>query len=126
MSSTHLDNSSFQATNHNEHRNHIALKLLAEGWVVVLIMALGWWGMWNLGSHTFVSQTQPDPIHVAGCPVSEPLQKGSTRGGVGQGRRCSQEGSTHPISSRQPGVRLGEHVPGAERHRGDRVPPRTS
>ena len=25
MSSTQLDNSSFQATNHNEHRNHIAL-----------------------------------------------------------------------------------------------------
>jgi hypothetical protein len=127
MSSTPLENSRFQATNHKEHRNHIALKLLAEGSVVVLIMALGWWGMWNLGSYTLLSQTQPDPIYVAGCPVSEPLQKSPTRrGGVGQGRGCSKEGSTHPMSSRQPGVRLVEHVPGAERTRGDRVPPRTS
>jgi hypothetical protein len=133
MSSTHLDNSRFQATNHNQHRNHIALKLLAEGSVVVLILALGWWGMWNLGSHTLVSQTQPEPIYVAGCPVSEPLQKSPTRrGGVGQGRGCSKEGSTHPISSRQPGVRpvehagLVEHAHGAERHGDDRVPPRTS
>jgi hypothetical protein len=133
VSSTHLDNSSFQATNHKEHRNHIALKLLAEGSVVVLIMALGWWGMWNLGSYTLLSQTQPEPIYVAGCPVSEPLQKSPTwRGGVGQGGGCSQEGSTHPISSRRPGVRLGEHAGlvehahGAERHHDDRVPPRTS
>ena len=133
MSSTQLENSSLQPTNHKEHRNHIALKLLAEGSVVVLIMALGWWGMWNLGSYTIVSQTQPEPIYVAGCPVSEPLQKSPTRQrGVGQGRGCSQEGSTHPISSRQPGVRpvehagLVEHGHGAERHRDDRVPPRTS
>src|SRR5215218_11345279 len=127
MSSTHLDNSSFQATNHKEHRNHIVLKLLTEVSVVVLAMALGWWGMWNLGSYTLLSQTQPEPIYVAGCPVSEPLQKSPTRrGGVGQGRGCSQEGSTHPISSRQPGVRLVEHGHGAERHHDDRVPPRTS
>ena len=82
MSSTQLDNANIQATNHNEHRNHIALKLLAEGSAVVLIMALGWWGMWNLGSHTIVSQTQPEPIYVAGCPVSEPLQKSPTQGGL--------------------------------------------
>jgi hypothetical protein len=133
MSSTHLDDSRFQATNHNQHRYHIALKLLAEGSVVVLIMALGWWGMANLGSYTLLSQTQPDPIYVAGCPVSEPLQKSPTRrGGVGQGRGCSKEGSTHPISSRQPGVRLGEHAGlvehahGAERQMDDRVHPRTS
>jgi hypothetical protein len=133
VSSTHLDNASFQATNHNEPPNHIALKLLAEGSVVVLLMALGWWGMANLGSYTIVSQTQPEPIYVAGCPVSEPLQKSPTRrGGVGQGRGCSKEGSTHPISSRQPGVRpvehagLVEHGHGAERQMDDRVHPRTS
>src|SRR5215208_8464999 len=128
VSSTHLDNSSFQPTNHNQHRNHIALKLLAEGSVVVLLMALGWWGMWNLGSDTLLSQTQPEPIYVAGCPVAEPLQKSpARRGGVGQGRGCSKEGSTHPIGSRQPGVRLVEHARlvehghGAERHHDDRV-----
>src|SRR3712207_4204631 len=112
MSSTHLDDPSFQATLHKGHRNHIALKLLAEGSVVVLIMALGWWGMVTLGSYTHASQTQLDPIiYVGGCPVSEPLQKSATRrGGVGQGRGCSKEGSTHPISSRQPGVRVVEHA----------------
>ena len=132
VSSTQLDNSSFQATNHNKHRNHILLKLLAEGSVVVLIIILGWWGMWNLGSHTLVSQTQPYPLYVAGSPVSEPLQKCPRREGVGQGRGCSHEGSTHPISSRQPGVRLVEHARLVEyghragRHHDDRVPPRIS
>ena len=133
MSSTHLDSTSFQPTNHNQHRNHIVLRLLVESSVMVLVMALGWWGMATLGSYTLLSQTQPEPIYVAGCPVSEPLQKSPTRrGGVGQGRGCSKEGSTHPISSRQPGVRpvehagLVEHAHGAERHGDDRVPPRTS
>jgi hypothetical protein len=133
MSSTHLDNSSLQATLHKEHRTHIVLKLLAEGSVVVLVMALGWWGMATLGSYTLLSQTHPEPIYVAGCPVSEPLQKSpARRGGVGQGRGCSKEGSTHPMTSRQPGVRLGEHArlvehgQGAERHHDDRVAPRTS
>jgi hypothetical protein len=126
MSSTHLENSSFQPTHHKEQRNHIVLILLAEGSVVVLIMALGWWGMATLGNYTLLSQTQLEPIYVAGCPVSDPLQKSSTRGGVGKGMGCSQEGSTHPISSRQPGVRLVEHVPGAERHSDDRVPPRST
>jgi hypothetical protein len=107
MSSTHLDNSSFQATNHKEHRNHIALKLLAEGSVVVLAMALGWWGMWNLGSYTLLSQTQPEPIYVAGCPMPDPLEKDSARGGFGKGRGCSKEGASHPITSRRPGVGLG-------------------
>jgi hypothetical protein len=114
VSSTHLDNSSFQATNHKEHRNHIALKLLAEGSVVVLIMALGWWGIWNLGSHTLASQSdtltaQQDPIYVAGCPVPDPLGKSSTRGGVGEGRGCSEEGLSHPITSRRPGAGLEGH-----------------
>src|SRR5918994_2982849 len=128
VSSTHLDNSSFQATNHNEHRNHIVLKLLAEGSVVVLVMALGWWGMWNLGSSTLASQSdsltaQRDPIYVAGCPVPAPLEKSSARGGVGEGRGCTHEGSTHPITSRQPGVGLGGQAHGAERQRDDSVPP---
>ena len=133
MSSTHLDSTSFQPTNHNQHRNHIVLRLLVQSLVVVLVMALGWWGMVTLGSYTLLSQTQLEPIYVAGCPVADPLQKSSTRrGGVGQSGGCSQEGSTHPISSRRPGVRvvehagLVEHAHGAERQMDDRVPPRTS
>jgi hypothetical protein len=126
VSSTHLDNSSFQATNHNEHRNHIALKLLAEDSVVVLVMALGWWGMWNLGSHTLVSQTQPDPIYVAGCAVSDPLQKSSRRGSVEEGKGCSEEGLSHLINtSRRPGGGLEGHALPAERQREDKLSPRT-
>jgi len=70
---------------------------------------------------------QRDPIYVAGCPVLDPLQKSSTRGRrVGEGGGCSHEGSTHPMTSRQPGVGLGRQAHGAERQRDDRVLPRTS
>jgi hypothetical protein len=62
-----------------------------------------------------------DPIYVAGCPLADTtLEKGSAGGG------CSKEGASHPITSRQPGGGLVEHAHGAERHRDDRVPPRTS
>jgi hypothetical protein len=126
MSSTHLENSSFQATLHNEHRKHIVLRLLAEGSVVVVLMAVGWWGMATLGSYTLVSQTQLEPIYVAGCPVADPLQKSSARVDVGKGTGCTKEGSTHPVTSRQPGVGQGGQAHGAETHRDDRVPLRTS
>jgi hypothetical protein len=105
VSATQLDNSSFQATNHKEHRNHIVARLLAEGSVVVVLMALGWWGMASLGSYALVSQSdsltaQRDLIYVAGCPVPDPLEQSSARGDVGKGRGCSKEGSSHPITSR--------------------------
>jgi hypothetical protein len=98
---------------------------------MVLVMALGWWGMVTLGNSTLAAQSdsltaQQDPIYVAGCPVPDPLEKNLARGGVGEGRGCSHEGSTHPMTSRQPGVGLGGQAHGAERQRDDRVPPRTS
>jgi hypothetical protein len=131
VSSTQLDNSRFQAPHRKEHRNHIVVRLLAEGSVVVVLMAIGWWGMANVGSSTLASQSdsltaERSTIYVAGCPVPAPLKKSSTRGGVGEGRGCSQEGSSHPITSRQPGVGLGGRGHGAERQKEDRVPPRTS
>ena len=131
MSATQLANASIQATNHKEHRKHIVVRLLAEGSVVVALIAIGWWGMWNVGSDSLASQSdyltaQPETIYVAGCPVPAPLEKGSARGGVGESRGCSEEGSTHPITSRQPGVGLGGRGHGAERQTDDRVPPRTS
>ena len=131
VSSTQLENSSFQPTHHKERRNHIVVILLAEGSIVVLLIAIGWWGMSNLGSYTLASQSDSltaarSTIYVAGCPVPAPLQKSSARGGVGEGRGCTEEGSTHPISSRQPGVGLGGQAHGAESQRDDRVPPRTS
>jgi hypothetical protein len=131
VSSTHLDNSTFQPAHTKEHRNHIVVRLLAEGSVVVVLMALGWWGMATLGSYTLLSQSdsltaERDTIFVAGCPVPAPLEKSSTQGGLGKDTGCSHEGSTHPISSRQPGVGLGGQAHGAVRQRDDRAPPRTS
>jgi hypothetical protein len=119
VSSTQLENSSFQATNHNQHRNHIVFRLVAEGSVVVVLLALGWLGMANLGSDTLLSQsdsltTEQETIYVGGCPVPDPLEKDSTRGGVDEGRGCSHEGSTHPITSRQPGGGLDGHAHGSE------------
>jgi hypothetical protein len=114
------NNSSFQASHHEEHRNHVVVRLLAEGSVVVLVIGGGWWGMASLGSSTLAAESdslaaQQDPIYVAGCPLLDPLEKSSARGGVGEGRRCSHEGSSHPITSRQPGGGLGERAHGADR-----------
>ena len=131
MSATQLENASFQVTNHKEHRKHVVVRLLAEGSVVVALIAIGWLGMWNVGSDTLSSQSdsftaQRDPIYVAGCPVPDPLENGSAREDIGKGRGCTEGGSSHPITSRQPGVGLGGRGHGAERQTDDRVPPRTS
>jgi len=87
--------------------------------------------MWDVGSDALASQSdsltaQRYPIYVAGCPVSDPLGKISTRGGVGKDEDCSKEGSSHPITSRQPEGGLDGHAHGAERQSEDSVPPRTS
>jgi len=131
VSSKQLETSSFQASHHRQKRNHVVVRLLAEGLVAVLVMALGWWGMWSLGSHTLVSHSdsltaERDPIYVAGCPVPDPLEKSSAQEGVGEGRGCTEEGSSHPMTSRQPGGGLVEDAHGAERQREDKGPPRTS
>jgi hypothetical protein len=88
-------------------------------------------GEWNVGSDALSSQsdslTAPgDLIYVAGCPVPDPLEKSSARGGVGEGRGCTEEGSSHPITSRQPGVGLDENAHGARGQSKDKAPPRTS
>jgi hypothetical protein len=72
---------------------------------VVLVVAFGWWALADLGSSTLTAE--PEPIYVAGCPVADPLEKDSARGGFGKGRGCSKEGASHPITSRRPGVGLG-------------------
>ena len=113
MSSTQLDNASLQARHLKAWRLHIVGRLLAESLVVVLLMAFGWWGMTIVGSDSL--QPMSDPIYVAGCPVAETLQKSSAGGGVGKGKGYSEEGSSDPITSRQPGVGLAKHGHGAER-----------
>jgi hypothetical protein len=120
VSATPLDNASLQEASYlKERRVNIVVRLLAESLVVVLRMAFGWWGMMTLGSDSL--QAMRYPIYVAGCPLADTTLEKRSVGGS-----CSKEGVSHPISSRQPGVRLGEHAPGAERHSDDRVPPRTS
>jgi hypothetical protein len=118
VSSTRLDNATLQARHLKGWRLHIVGRLLAEGLVVVVVMAFGWWGMTTLGNYTLASEGDPltamgDSIYVAGCPVAETLQKSSAGGGVGKG--CSEGGSSDPITSRQPGVGLAKHGHGAER-----------
>jgi hypothetical protein len=126
VSSTRLDNASLQRASYlKERRVKIVVRLLAESLVVVVLMASGWWGMMALGIDSL--QAMRYPLYVAGCPLADTtLEKGSAGGG------CSKEGVSHPITSHQPGVRpvehagLVEHAHGAERHRDDRVHPRTS
>jgi hypothetical protein len=120
MSATQLENSSFQPTNHKRHRKRIVLVLglLAQSTVVLLLMALGWWGMTTLGSDSL--QPMSNPLYVSGCPQADTLEKGSAGGG------CSKEGVSHPISSRQPGVGLHAHARLAQRQSEDKALPRTS
>jgi hypothetical protein len=99
--------------------------------VVVALIAIGWWGMWKVGSDSLASQrdslmAERYPIYVAGCPVPASLEKNSARGGFGKGRGCTEEGSSHPISSRQPGVGLHAHARLAQRQSEDKALPRTS
>ena len=102
MSATRLDNASLQEASYlKERRVEIVVRLLAESLVVVLLMALGWWAMTTLGSDSL--QPISEPIYVAGCPLSDTLEKRSA--GVG----CSKEGASHPISSRRPGAGLEGH-----------------
>ena len=103
MSSTRLDNASLQEASYlKERRVNIVVRLLAESLVVVLLMALGWWGMTTLGSDSL--QPMSEPIYVAGCPLSDTtLEKGSAGGG------CSKEGVSHPMTSRRPGAGLEGH-----------------
>src|SRR5215204_372190 len=90
-------------------RRRIVVRLVAEGAVVVAMLASGWSGMSLVGAHALASESAPAPAYVAGCPVDDTPQKGSA------GEGCSKEGASHPISSRQPGDGLGEHAHGAEK-----------
>jgi len=131
MSATRVHNASFKASRNKQQRLPIVFRLLAQGSVLMVVMAYGWWGLWNVGSDSLASDSNTltamgDPMYVAGCPVPDPLEEGSTRGGIDGSRDCTEEGSYHQISSRQPGVRLGGQAHGAERHSDDRVLPRTS
>ena len=95
----HDDDAVFLASPHQGQRPRFALRLLVESSVVVAMLASGWWGMSILGAHALASDSAPPPIHVAGCPVADTLEKNS-----GGGRGCSGKGASHPISSRQPGA----------------------
>ena len=94
MSTTPLENASLQEASYlKERRVNIVVRLLAESLVVVLLMALGWWGMTTLGSDSL--QAMRYPIYVAGCPLADTtLEKRSVDGS------CSKEGVSHPITTR--------------------------
>jgi hypothetical protein len=120
VSATPLENASLQEASYRKaRRSNIVVRLLAESMVVVVLMALGWWGMMTLGSYSL--QAMREPIYIAGCPLlaDTTLEKGSVGGG------CSKEGVSHPISTRRPEGRLDGPAHGAERHSEDKVPQRT-
>ena len=111
MSSARLDYASPQeASDRQGQRKRIVFSLLAQGSVVVLLMAFGWWGVTTLGSDSL--RAMREPIYVAGCPLSNTLESGPRRGGGG----CWREGASHPITSRRPGAGLAsEHAHGGEK-----------
>jgi hypothetical protein len=88
VSSTPLENASLKEASYlKERRVNIVGRLLAQGLVVVLLMASGWWGMMTLGSDSL--QQMRHPVYVAGCSLADTtLEKGSAVGG------CSKEGVT--------------------------------
>jgi hypothetical protein len=75
VSSTPLDNASLQEASYLKERRgvNIVVRLFAESLVVVLLMALGWWGMKTLGSDSL--QAMRYPIYVAGCPLADTIEK---------------------------------------------------
>jgi hypothetical protein len=114
VSATRLDNASLQEASYlKERRVNIVARLLAQGLVVVLLMAFGWWGMTSLGRDSL--QPMSEPLYVAGCPLADTLEKRS--GGVG----CSKEGASHPISSRRPGAGLEGHGLDAHAHAAEKA-----
>ena len=121
VSDTRLDNVYYQASYHEEPRLRVVLRLVAQGFVLVAVLASGWWGMRTLGSHALASESAPPavmagPVYVAGCPVGDTPETSSAQGEVDRkGVGCSEEGGTHPISTRQPGAGVGEHAHRAAR-----------
>ena len=107
----HDDDDLFRASPREGQRpRRIVVRLVAEGSVVVALLASGWWGMSILGAHALSeASSAPEPVYVAGCPVGDTPQKGSA------GEGCSKEGVSHPITSRQPRAGLGEHAHGTEK-----------
>ena len=93
MSSTPLDNASPDASYLKEQRVNIVVRLLAESLVVVVLMAFGWWGVTTLGSDSL--QPMRYPLYVAGCPLSDTLEKRSAGGAVQ--RRAHLTRSAHAV-----------------------------
>jgi hypothetical protein len=87
----------------------------------VAVLASVWWGVFALGARTLALEDGPSvswrrPVYVAGCPVDGVgLAEDSPREGSKEG--CSEQGLSHPISSRRPGAGLvgGEHPRSSER-----------
>ena len=120
MGSAPLDNDYYQASHHKAQRLRVVLRLFAQGCMLVVVLALGWWVMTTLGGYSLESQSDSPavmagPIYLAGCPVADTLDKSSTQADAGKVEGCSEEDVSHPISSRRAGGGLGERAHRAER-----------
>jgi hypothetical protein len=105
-----------------EQADHISLRLLIEGSVLVLVLGAWLWGLSTLGAHTMVTQQPPTsaggnlPGYVASCSGVQSPEEGVRSVGSGDGSGCLlQEVRSGMSTSRQPGAGLTEQV-----HRGDR------
>jgi hypothetical protein len=56
-----------------------------------------------------------EPIYVAGCTVVDALQQSAVKGEAGERRGCTEEGSSHPTTSRRPRGGLVEDAHAADR-----------
>jgi hypothetical protein len=65
------DEANFLAHLRERRRARIVGSLLAQGAVLVAVLASGWWGVSALGAHAVASEASRRPVYVAGCPVGE-------------------------------------------------------
>ena len=134
MSALRLDEVSSKVSHHQGRPKRIVLSLSAQGSILVLFLAFGWWGIMTLGSHSLASQTDSlgamgEPVYVAGCPVAASTPETSSAGG-GVGKKndggWSEEGLYHSVTSRRPGAGPSGHAYGAEAGGGALSSERTS
>ena len=134
MSAPRLDEVSSKVSHHQGRPKRIVLSLSAQGSILVLFLAFGWWGIMTLGSHSLTSQTDSlramgESVYVAGCPVAASTPETSSAGG-GVGKKkdggWSEEDLYHSVTSRRPGAGPSGHAYGAEARGGALSSERTS
>ena len=75
MLHTRSDDTDFLVGHRQRRRARILASLLAQGVVLVALLASVWWGVYALGAHTLASEEGHSaeawlrPVYMGGCPV---------------------------------------------------------